>query len=512
MRRRWSAVLVLVLAGGLAGPIASAPVGAAPTGPDALSADLDRILADPRLADSHAGVVVRDPATDQVLYSRQANARATPASNLKLLTAAAAMDELGPDYRFRTEVRTSAPGSPLSDVHLRGTGDPTVRPADYDQLAKQVADSGARVVRLLADDSWFDDVPLGSGWAWDDEPAYYAAPVSALTVAPNDDFDAGSAIVRVTPGAEGAPAGVVLDPPTSVLRVRNETTTGPADSQPTLSVQRLHGSGEVVVSGSVPAGSAPAEEYSSVPDPTAYATDVFARALRAHGVQVTGTGEAPAPRDSEVIAARDSMPLRQLLVPFLKLSNNMHAEALVKAMGRHSGGDGSWDAGLPVLADRLRGLGVDPGRVQQVDGSGLSPMDSVSPAQLALLLDNVRQRPWFREFDAALPVAGNPDHLVGGTLRSRMIGTPAEGNVHGKTGSMTGVTSLSGSVTAADGRPLVFSVLFNDFLSDSPDDLQDAIAVRLAQYAGPADRTRGVPAVPRAARPQGVECSWAKSC
>ena len=129
-----------------------------------------------------------------------------------------------------------------------------------------------------------------------------------------------------------------------------------------------------------------------------------------------------------------------------------------------------------------------------------------------MVLGNVRQRPWFRDFDAALPVAGNPDHLVGGTLRSRMIGTPAEGNVHGKTGSMTGVTSLSGSVTAADGRPLVFSVLFNDFLSDSPDDLQDAIAVRLAQYAGPADRTRGVPAVPRTARPQGVECSWAKSC
>ncbi|MBQ6640902.1 MAG: D-alanyl-D-alanine carboxypeptidase/D-alanyl-D-alanine-endopeptidase [Saccharopolyspora sp.] len=517
MRRRWAPVFVLVLLGVLTGPAASVPVSAAP---DGLAADLDRILADPRLDGSHAGVVVRDPESDQVLYSRQARARATPASNAKLFTAAAALEQLGPQHRFRTDVRTAAPrnGPVLAgDLYLRGTGDPTMLAADYDELARQVADSGVRVVqgRLLGDDSWFDDVPLGTGWAWDDEPAYYAAPVSALTVAPDEDFDAGSAIVRVTPGAEGSPAAVRLDPPNGAVRVENQAVTGAPDSASTLSVERAHGSDQVVVRGSVPAGSAPAEEFTSVPDPTAYALDVFARALRAHGVQVAGIGEGAVPEGARTIAARDSMPLRELLVPFLKLSNNGHAEVLTKTMGEQARGEGSWPAGLAVLGERLTGLGLEPGRLRQVDGSGLSSMDSVSPEQVALLLDNVRARPWFADLRAALPVAADPDRMVGGTLRNRMGGTPAAGNAHAKTGSLTGVSALSGYVTAANGRPLVFSVLLNDFLSDAPTDVEDAIAVRLAQYTGPGEPARGVPAVPRTVPPAAgadLECAWTKSC
>jgi serine-type D-Ala-D-Ala carboxypeptidase/endopeptidase (penicillin-binding protein 4) len=212
-----------------------------------------------------------------------------------------------------------------------------------------------------------------------------------------------------------------------------------------------------------------------------------------------------------------------LLVPFLKLSNNSHAEALVKSMGRVVRGDGSWDAGLAVLTEKLKGLGVDPGVSRMVDGSGLSTMDAVTPAQLTALLDNIQQRPWFPAWYDALPIAGAPDRLVGGTLRGRMSGTPAANNVHAKTGSLTGVTSLSGYVTAAHGRRLVFSVLFNDFLSDSPNDLEDAIAVRLAEYTGSDDvRRPGAPRVPQQRVPSddpgtpvdesALECSWVKEC
>ncbi|WP_433869559.1 D-alanyl-D-alanine carboxypeptidase/D-alanyl-D-alanine endopeptidase [Saccharopolyspora sp. CA-218241] len=522
MRR---AVLVGLVGAVLLPLVGAVPSAAARTGPEALRADLDEILADPRLDGAHAGVVVRDPATDEVLYRRQADARATPASGAKLLTAAAALEELGPEHRFRTDVVTDAPRRGpvlLGDLHLRGTGDPTLREQDLHALAEQVAASGVRVVRgqLKADASWFDDVPLGTGWMWDDEPYYYAAPVSALTLAPTADFDAGTALVRTAPGEPGGPAVVEVVPRTDAVRIDNRATTAAPGTAPDVRVRREHGGDTVVVSGSVPAGGAPVEDYTSVRDPAAYAVDVFARVLREHGVRVGGTGAGVAPAGARTLAERESMPLRDLLLPFLKLSNNGHAEVLVKAMGRKARGAGTWDAGLAVVEERLAGLGIGRGTFRLVDGSGLSTMDAVSPAQLALLLDNARQRPWFAVFAAALPVAGIEDRAVGGTLRGRMDGTAAEGVVRAKTGSLTGVTSLSGYVTAADGTPLIFSVLFNDFLSDSPKDLEDAVAIRLAEYRGAADRPREAAPLPNAGADDpvtrvdegAVECSWTKSC
>lgn len=526
MRRSWGVLLVLTVLVAVPVGVAAPATRTVPTGPDGLRADLDEILADPRLNGAHAGVVVRDPATDEVLYSRQADARTTPASNAKVLTAAAALDTLGPEHRFRTDVLTAAPQhGPLlaGDLHLRGNGDPTVQAADYDRLAAQVAAAGVRVVqgRLLTDDTWFEDKPLGSGWAWDDEPYYYAAPVSALTVAPNTDYDAGSVRVRVEPGAEGRPPAVRLDPFTDAVRIDNRATTSAPGTEPGLSVRREHGGQRVLVTGSVPAGSGPVEEFISVPDPSAYAADVFTRALAAHGVSVSGTAAAPVPEDARTLAARDSMPLRELLVPFLKLSNNGHAEVLVKSMGRAARGAGSWEAGIEVLGEKLDDLGVDSRALRMVDGSGLSEMDSVTPGQLVSVLDNAKQRPWFRQWYDALPVAGVPDRMLGGTLRGRMRGTPAENNVHAKTGSILGVSALSGYVTAADGRELVFSVVFNDFLSEAPQDLEDAIAVRLAEY-GATERTKGAPGVPAQREPaddpgtvrdeSALECSWVKAC
>ncbi|RRO18385.1 D-alanyl-D-alanine carboxypeptidase/D-alanyl-D-alanine-endopeptidase [Saccharopolyspora rhizosphaerae] len=523
MRRRWAFVVGLAVAL----PLAVVPsTGAAPSGVDALKVDLDDILADPRLDGAQAGVVVRDPATDEVLYSRQATDRATPASNAKLFTAAAALEALGPDHRFRTQVLSDGAqqGATLQgDLYLRGTGDPTLLATDYDRLAAQIAEQGVREVRgrLLADDTWFDDVPLGTGWAWDDEPYSYSAPVSALSAAPDTDFDAGSAIVRVTPTSPGQAPSVALDPGTGALTVDNRAITT-ADGEADITTTRDHHSGRVVVTGTIPAGADPVEEWIAVPDATAYATDVFARALAARGISVTGTGEGAAPQGARELAGRESMPLRELLVPFLKLSNNGHAEVLVKAMGRERAGEGSWAAGTRVLTEELRGLGLNADALRMVDGSGLSRMDGLTPDQLAVLLDNAAQRPWAQVFRDALPIAGEPDRMVGGTLRNRMVGTAAAHNVHAKTGSLTGVTSLSGYVTTADGRELVFSVVFNDFLSAAPQDLEDAIAVRLAEHNGADDHPRGRLQVPqprtavddpRTDRDEStLECSWTKSC
>lgn len=513
----------LLVTGNVASHLLEAEPAAEPAGTpaqDALTRDLDAILADPRLDGGQASVVVRDAATGETIYEHDGDQRLMPASNEKLLTSVVALDVLGPEYTFATTVASNGrhTGPVLrGDVYLRGTGDPTLLASDYADLARQLADDGVRVVagRVLADDTWFDGVRLGNDWAWDDESYYYAAPVSALTLAPDTDYDAGTVIVNVAPAAQaGSPAVVTVTPHTGAVTIVDEATTGAAGSGNDVSVEREHGSDRIVVSGTVAAGGNGASEWASVEEPTDYAADVFLRALAAEGVRVTGgTGRGATPDGATVLAEHESMPLGELMVPFLKLSNNGHAEVLIKAIGREVAGAGSWAAGLEVLRDALPDYGVDTATVANRDGSGLSRRNLVPAAELADLLVAAQDRPWFDGWYEALPIAGVSDRMVGGTLRSRMAGTPAAGNVHAKTGSLTGASALSGYVDDADGRRLVFSVVLNDYLSGKPSDLEDAIAVRLATHteeseAAATARTE----IPAVDLPDDVECSWVKAC
>ncbi|WP_424535956.1 D-alanyl-D-alanine carboxypeptidase/D-alanyl-D-alanine endopeptidase [Sphaerisporangium viridialbum] len=493
---------------------AGAPANAADPAPGVadLVKDLDQILNASNLAVARSGVVVKSASTGEQLYAQDPGKVFLPASNTKLLTSTAAVDTLGLDYRFTTSVLSSGHrlGSTLAgDLYLRGTGDPTMLAADYDALAAKVAGSGVKVVtgRLVADDTWFDDVRLGTDWAWDDEPYYYAAQISALTASPDTDYDAGSVIVSVAPGASaGAAAKVTTTPPTDYITIENHATTG---AETDVQVNRVHGTNKVVITGTV-AGKY--DEWVTVDDPTGYAASLFRKALAKHGVRVLGTtGRGATPEAAKSVAQRDSMPLSELLVPFLKLSNNMHAEILTKAMGRKVSGKGTWDAGLAVALGFAAKNGVKAVRLR--DGSGLSRLDGVTPGELTGFLITMRSKPWFKTWYDALPIAGNSDRFTGGTLRSRMAGTPAANNVHAKTGSLTSVTGLSGYVTSADGEPLVFSILTNNYLTGSPKTtVEDAIAVRLAQFKRdtPVDATIQL----KNATPEGpesdLECSWRK--
>ncbi|WP_248958135.1 D-alanyl-D-alanine carboxypeptidase/D-alanyl-D-alanine endopeptidase [Sphaerisporangium perillae] len=477
-----------------------------------LTQDLDKILNASNLAVARSGVVVKSAATGEQLYAQDAGKIFLPASNTKLLTSAAATDTLGLDYRFTTGVLSSgrrAGSTVVGDLYLRGTGDPTMLAADYDALAAKVAGAGVKLVtgELVADDTWFDDVRLGTDWAWDDEPYYYAGQISALTASPDTDYDAGSVIVSVAPGDKaGAPAKVTTTPETDYIKIENHATTG---AETDVLVNRVHGTNTVVITGTV-AGTY--DEWVAVNDPTGYAASLFRKALANHGVRVLGaTGRGATPAEAKSVAERQSMPLGELLVPFLKLSNNMHAEILTKAMGRKVSGKGTWDAGLAVTTAFAKANGIKNVRLR--DGSGLSRLDGVTPGELTAYLITLRAKPWFTTWYDALPIAGNADRFTGGTLRSRMRGTAAADNVHAKTGSLTSVTGLSGYVTSADGEPLVFSILTNNYLTGNPKTtVEDAIAVRLAQFKRdtPVDATAQLRSAPPAGEDLGLECSWVK--
>ncbi|MBF8186506.1 D-alanyl-D-alanine carboxypeptidase/D-alanyl-D-alanine-endopeptidase [Nonomuraea sp. K274] len=472
-----------------------------------LTQDINQILSDSRLTIARAGVVVKSAQTGEDLYATDAGKLLTPASNTKLFTSTAAVETLGLDYRFPTTVLNAGRklGSVLTgDLVLRGTGDPTMLAEDYDALAKEVAAAGIKLVtgKLVADDTWFDGQRLGNDWAWDDETAYYAAPISALTASPDTDYDAGSVIVAVAP--EGGKVKVTTTPDTDYLKIVNKATVG---SETDVLIERQHGTRTVVITGTV-AGSY--QEWVAVDDPTAYASSLFRASLAAHGVKVLGptvTGATPA--GARKLAEHESMTLGELLVPFMKLSNNIHAEILTKAMGREVANQGTWAAGLKVSTDFARANGVQV--INMRDGSGLSRRDGFSPSSIVQLLSAVRSKPWFSTWYDSLPIAGNSERFVGGTLRSRMANTPAANNVRGKTGSLTGVTALSGYVTSADGEPLIFSVMLNQYLSGSPKDIEDKIAIRLAQFsrATPVDAPAQLRAADNATAGD-LECSWTK--
>ncbi|MCF6521766.1 D-alanyl-D-alanine carboxypeptidase/D-alanyl-D-alanine-endopeptidase [Streptomyces sp. JJ36] len=502
------------------------PAGAGAAGDPGLERTLDRVLADERLDGGAASVVVSDAESGRVLYEHGSGTRLMPASNTKLATSVAAMALLGPDHRFRTDVLTDGRrygGVLRGDLYLRGTGDPTMLAEDYDRLAKQLADSGVRRVtgRLVADDTRFDDQRLGRSWAADDESAYYSSQISPLSVAPDTDYDAGTVYIEAAPGDRpGDEPKVTVTPPNDYVTIDVRGTTVPEGERDTLGIEREHGNNTIVIDGDIPVGANPTRSWTSVWEPTGYAAAVFRDALAEHGVRVQGRtrlGRAT-PADARRLAHHDSMPLSELMIPFMKLSNNNHAEVLTKAMGAQATGHGTWEAGLEAIEGYLKKEGVDTGELRQVDGSGLSRMNLFPGGELADLLVSVRDAPWYDAWYASLPVACESERMVGGTLRSRMCDTPAARNAHAKTGSLTGASGLSGYVTDANGRELVFSILTNNYLASSVKSLEDELVVALASYGGesgdaPAERNPGGPesaAPDRGAPVPSLECSWQK--
>ena len=369
-----------------------------------------------------------------------------PASNTKILTAAAALETLGEGFTFHTDVLrrdTVARGVLDGPLYLKGYGDPTTRQSDFAALARQVKAAGITKVtgRLVVDSSYFDHVRYNPGWSKGYAHDYYAGEISALTVAPNADLDSGHGDhpVRARPRR---PAGQDHHHPGGRGRVREHRRTRPPrprrGTSTTFSAYRRHGSNTITVRGRVPAGRARGYWQITVHKPELYAGAVFRAELAKLKIKVVGStmiGRTPTTNRKRV--ARDrSMTLARLLVPFMKLSNNMHAEALTKTMGRVKSGSGSWKSGLAVTRSYLRRIHVPMEGVSLTDGSGLTRRNRITGRALAKLLYKARKEPWFDTFYRSFPVAGNRDRLVGGTLRNRMIHSRAAGNARGKTGTL----------------------------------------------------------------------------
>ncbi|WP_173918176.1 D-alanyl-D-alanine carboxypeptidase/D-alanyl-D-alanine-endopeptidase [Halobacillus sp. Marseille-Q1614] len=456
----------------------------------ALSDKLNVILTDEKLNGALAGVSVRSAETGELIYENDGDLRLKPASNMKLLTGAAALETLGTDYTFTTEVLADGErkgnGKMLQgDLYLKGKGDPTLMAEDLEAMAQSLKEKGIRQITgdLIADDTWYDDIRLSEDISWNDETNYTAAQISALTVSPNEDYDAGTVIVEAHPSnTKGEPAEIIVTPENDYVEIINKAETVAEDQEKDISIERTHGTNQIVIEGEIPVDGSRSRSWVAVDEPAGLALDLFHEALEEQGIKIKGeerTGKTP--KAAELLVSKDSMPVEDLFIPFMKLSNNGHAEVLVKEMGRVVHEEGSWDKGLQVVEEFLADNGVNADTLRLRDGSGMSHVNNVPANEFSKLLYEVQEKDWFPAYLKSLPVAGDSDRFVGGTLRNRFDGTAAEGNIQAKTGSITAVTSLSGYVTTKDGEELVFSIVLNNYLG-SVRAIEDKIAVTLAEH------------------------------
>lgn len=443
----------------------------------------DSILSTAPLDRGHIGILVYDPATGRTLYEHNSERRFVPASNQKLWVTAAALHELGADYRYRTPVLgagVDAASGTAQALIVVGRGDPTLSDrfhgsdhAALVSLADSVAAAGIRRVAgdLIIDASFFDPTIIPGTWFLGNLNSTSAPPSGAFAVAE------GLYRIALSPGAaEGEPALVTPATPAGVEPVLARVVTSAAGSSGGTTNRRGPWSDTLHIEGSIPLGAGVRQVRLPVTDPVRFAAHVFAEALREKGVAVEGEvrvvydateagairegrlgvpASSPRPLDVREVAVWTSPPMSDIVAAILQPSQNWIAEQVLRTLGAERGGEGSWRAGNAVQTAFLLGtVGVDSAALRLNDGSGMSHQNLVTPRAVAQLFDYARSASWGPTFRTALAKPAEP-----GTLANRL--RPLEGRLEGKTGTLTNVNALSGYVRVRDGRELIFSVISN---------------------------------------------------
>jgi serine-type D-Ala-D-Ala carboxypeptidase/endopeptidase (penicillin-binding protein 4) len=479
-------------------------------------ARVERVLSAPEVSRGYWGLFVQDADTGEVLFAQNADRYFLPASNAKLFTAALALATLGPDYRFHTTIETraamDASGALQGDLVLVGRGDPNLsnRKVPFEsrtardgppekilaELAEAVAARGVKQITgdVIADDSYFSGGAYPSGWAIDDMLWNYGIPVSAI------EINEGVLTIAISPGeTPGAPAVYTSDSLAGIYQIHNLVTTGPRGSEQKLAVERAPGSVDIFLSGSIPVGAAPRSLGIAIDRPAEFAAALLKNLLEARGIQISGrararhAGEIGAEFTSSPVGARAdeatvlaehiSQPLSESLRVMDKISQNLHAELLLRTAAREKTSDSSADVAIQFEEDFRKSIGITDTDAIMTDASGLSRKDMVTPQSEVMLLRWAAKQPWYEIFRASLPVAG-----VDGTLTDRLAHTSAAEHIWAKTGSLSHVDSLAGYATTTRGAHLVFSFMANNhnLKGHAATDVLDALALAMIDDLGTA--------------------------
>jgi serine-type D-Ala-D-Ala carboxypeptidase/endopeptidase (penicillin-binding protein 4) len=480
---------------------------------------IQTVLSGSDLSRGFWGIKVVSLDSGKTVYAQDADKLFTPASNTKLFTTAAALALIGPNYTFRTTVETTGTldryGRLSGDLVLVGRGDPNLsgrelpyslhtRRNDHaiqvlEQLADALVQKGVKYVDgdIIADDSYFAFERYGEGWSQDDLVLADGAPVSALTINDNVLF------VNILPADRaGERVFVSIAPFADYYQVDNRIITTPAGTERKVFLNREPGSTRLTLWGNMPLDDVGVNEALAIDDPAEFAAALFRQLLANRSIVVYGkqrtrhtelaslstltvTATAPAGggdnsheglSQAMVLATHESKPLIEDIRVTNKVSQNLHAEILLRLLGREKGTSGTVEGGLEVLRGFLNQVGVPPDAYAFYDGSGLSRQNLVSPDAVVSLLRYAAGQEWGASFRDTLPVAG-----IDGSLAERLTNLDSRAHVCAKTGSLGGVKALSGYATTVKGDHLAFSILSNNFnlpskrVTDTIDGIVEAI-------------------------------------
>jgi D-alanyl-D-alanine carboxypeptidase/D-alanyl-D-alanine-endopeptidase (penicillin-binding protein 4) len=445
------------------------------------------------------GVAVRSLDTDESLFELNPDVALAPASNLKLLTSAAALHVLGPEYRFRTYLLTAGrveDGVVHGDLVLYGTGDPGISGRFYrrkdevfQRLIDQLEEAGIHTIRgdVVADASFFPGPLRHQGWETRDLNEHFTAGVSSVS------YNENVVSFRIVAGPPGAPPQVQTIPSPSGLEVVNIAETVLRPSRPRLAILREDPLEPVRVEGRMVAGTRDVWRQMTVAVPARFAGEVLHDALVKRGLTVRGetrivelpyesvVGRVSAPtrgrRGARILARHVSRPLGDYLAVINKESNNLFAELVFRATGRAAEGSAHPRASARAVMRTLHDVGVDTVGLSLLDGSGLSAGNRVSAQALVQTIAGMEGGPLWPEYWASLPQAGTRGEL------GRMYRTAAAGNLRAKTGTIEGVSALSGLVRTRDGERLAFSLIVNDAASQTrAKRVENVIGAQLASF------------------------------
>lgn len=438
---------------------------------ETIQTKIARYLKRPGVRSAQWGIQILDPATSRVVLEVNPDKTFLPASVLKVLTTSAALEKLGPDFRYRTGVYTNGTidsnGTLQGDLVIVGRGDPNLtdpygelfeKPA-LPELAREVKSRGISRIQgdIIGDDSYFDSNSPVKGWTALALRSLYGAPINALSVNNNVLW------VHARPTKYNQKVIVGVEPQTSYFKIQNQAKTGSRRARQTIHVRLIRGTNTIVVSGILPANKT-ASQPVLLERAAEVAANMLQEALQSEGITVQGKVHATHYGDvSEeqrkswtLLAEHQSPPLIRALEIINKKSQNLHAEMLLRTLGAEFKGSGTNEAGLQVVKEFLVDSGIESDRIKLNDGCGLSRENLVTPRFQTSLLNFLSQRYYFDLFRNTLAINGTD-----GTLKNRMSALDVRGSIHAKTGTLNGVTTLAGYMTTKSGRNLVFSIFAN---------------------------------------------------
>ena len=455
----------MVLLGRPSAAAAQTPAVAGDICPGELGAQVDAIANRPEFSRSRWGILIQPLSSTATLYSRDAQKYFIPASNVKLLTTAAALQKLGADFRIKTSVYSGENGS----LYVVGRGDPSITEAQLQSLAQQLKRRGVdRVNELIGDDSYFQGSAVNPNWEWEDAQSGYGAPINSLI------FNQNAIELLLSPQEIGQPLKVTFAEAklANQWQIHNNSVTVAQNESEFIEVGREFDRPAIRVSGQLKVGAESEPAYVAVVNPANNFLQHFQQVLAAEGISVKQALVASASRNfNQELATVESPPLAQLVRETNRESNNLYAEVLLRLLGKVTSKmpvaqaltgkmpvaqEDTSEIGLKELKTALTQLGVNPNSYILADGSGLSRHNLISPEALVQTLRLMANSPAASIYRQSLPIAGES-----GTLKNRLNSTPNRVILQAKTGTLSGVSALSGYIEVPDYEPLVFSIIVN---------------------------------------------------